>query len=72
MCGAAYHIIAQKGATYAASAAPGAHRRRPVARPARHLTVCSRITDIADYDGVTLALPHLVGGAECWRRFPGP
>ena len=34
------------------------------------LTVCSRITDVADCDGVTLALPHLVGGGGVLATIP--
>jgi L-lactate dehydrogenase len=34
------------------------------------LTVCSRISDVADCDGLTLALPHLVGGAGVLATIP--
>ena len=70
---AAYQIIAGKGATYYGIASAVArivdvllHDQRAI------LTVCSRITDVPDCDGVTLALPHIVGGEGVWRRFPWP
>jgi len=52
----------------------GAHRRRPAARPARHPDrLCPRITDVAGCDGVTLALPHVIGGAGVLATIPvGP
>ena len=60
---AAYHIIAGKGATYYGIGSAVArivdvllHDQRAI------LTVCSRVTGVPDCDGVTLALPHLVGG----------
>ena len=34
------------------------------------LTVCSRISGVADCDGVTLALPHLVGGDGVLATIP--
>ena len=34
------------------------------------LTICSRITDVSDCDGVTLALPHLVGGEGVLATIP--
>ena len=34
------------------------------------LTVCSRITGVPDCDGVTLALPHLVGGEGVHATIP--
>ena len=68
---AAYHIIAGKGATYYGIGSAVArivdvlvHDQRAI------LTVCSRITDVADLDGVTLALPHLVGGAGVLATIP--
>jgi L-lactate dehydrogenase len=60
---AAYHIIAGKGATYYGIGGAVArivdvllHDQRAI------LTICARITDVSDCEGVTLALPHLVGG----------
>jgi len=61
---AAYHIIAGKGATYYGIGSAVArivdvlvHDQRAI------LTICSRIDGLPDCDGVTLALPHLVGGS---------
>ena len=68
---AAYHIIAGKGATYYGIGSAVArivdvllHNQRAI------LTVCSPITDVADCDGVTLALPHLVGGGGVMATIP--
>ena len=68
---AAYHIIAGKGATYYGIGAAVArivdvllHDQRAI------LTICSRITGVPDCDGVTLALPHLVGGKGAMVTIP--
>lgn len=60
---AAYHIIEGKGATYYGIGSAVArlvdvllHDQRAI------LTVCSRIEGVEGLDGVTLSLPHLVGG----------
>jgi L-lactate dehydrogenase len=60
---AAYQIIAGKGATYYGIGSAVArivdilvHDQRAI------LTVCSRIEGVPDCEGVTLALPHLIGG----------
>jgi L-lactate dehydrogenase len=60
---AAYQIIAGKGATYYGIGSAVArivdvllHDQRAI------LTICSRISGVPGCDGVTLALPHLVGG----------
>ncbi len=60
---AAYQIIAGKGATYYGIGSAVAriidvllHNQRAI------LTICSRITGVPDCDGVTLSLPHLIGG----------
>jgi L-lactate dehydrogenase len=42
------------------------HDRRAV------LTICSRIEGVRDCDGVTLALPHLVGGKGVLATLPLP
>jgi len=34
------------------------------------LTICSRIDGVPDCDGVTLALPHLVGGSGVLAAIP--
>jgi L-lactate dehydrogenase len=68
---AAYHIIAGKAATYYGIG--GAvkrivdvlvHDQRAV------LTVCSHIKGVPDCDGVTLGLPHLVGGEGVLATIP--
>jgi len=69
--GAAYHIIGGKGATYYGIGSAVArivdvllHDQRAV------LTICSEIKDIPDCNGVTLALPHLVGGRGALMTLP--
>ena len=68
---AAYQIIAGKGATYYGIGSAVArivdvllHDQRAI------LTVCSRIEGVPDCDGVTLALPHLVGGSGVLATIP--
>src|SRR4051812_9754337 len=70
---AAYHIIAGKGATYYGIGSAVArivdvllHDQRAI------LTICSRINGVPDCDGVTLALPHLVGGSGALATIPLP
>ena len=70
---AAYFIIAGKGATYYGIGSAVArivdallHDQRAI------LTICSRIKGVADLDGVTLALPHLVGGEGAMATIPLP
>ena len=70
---AAYHIIAGKGATYYGIGSAVArivdvllHDQRSI------LTICSRIAGVPDCDGVTLALPHLVGGKGALATIPLP
>ena len=70
---AAYQIIAGKGATYYGIGSAVArivdvllHNQRAI------LTVCSRIAGVPDCDGVTLALPHLVGGEGVLATIPLP
>ncbi len=70
---AAYHIIAGKGATYYGIGGAVArivdvllHDQRAI------LTICSRINGVPDCDGVTLALPHLVGGGGALATIPLP
>ena len=71
--GAAYQIIAGKGATYYGIGGAVArivdvllHDQRAI------LTICSRISEVPDCDGVTLALPHLVGGNGALATIPLP
>jgi L-lactate dehydrogenase len=70
---AAYHIIAGKGATYYGIGSAVArivdvllHDQRAI------LTICTRITGVPGCDGVTLALPHLVGGEGAMVTIPLP
>jgi L-lactate dehydrogenase len=71
---AAYHIIAGKGATYYGIGGAVAritdvllHDQRAI------LTICARLGDnVPDCDGVTLALPHLVGGNGALATIPLP
>jgi L-lactate dehydrogenase len=68
---AAYHIIAGKGATYYGIGSAVArivdvlvHDQRAI------LTICARVSGVPDCDGVTLALPHLVGGEGVLATIP--
>jgi L-lactate dehydrogenase len=68
---AAYQIIAGKGATYYGIGSAVArivdvmlHDQRAI------LTVCSRIEGVPDCEGVTLSLPHLVGGEGVLTTIP--
>ena len=68
---AAYHIIAGKGATYYGIGSAVTrivsvllHDQRAI------LTICARIADVPGCDGVTLALPHLVGGQGAMATIP--
>src|SRR5262245_1445875 len=60
---AAYQIIAGKGATFYGIGSAVAHIVDVLLHDQRAiLTVCSRIAGVPDCAGLTLALPHLVGG----------
>jgi L-lactate dehydrogenase len=68
---AAYHIIAGKGATYYGIGSAVArivdvlvHDQRAI------LTICARIDGVPGCEGVTLALPHLVGGEGALASIP--
>jgi L-lactate dehydrogenase len=68
---AAYRIIAGKGATYYGIGSAVArivdvlvHDQRAI------LTICARINGVPDCDGITLALPHLVGGEGVLATIP--
>jgi L-lactate dehydrogenase len=68
---AAYHIIAGKGATYYGIGSAVArivdvllHDQRAI------LSICCRIVGVPDCEGVTLALPHLVGGQGAMATIP--
>lgn len=68
---AAYHIIAGKGATYFGIGSAVArivdvllHDQRAI------LTICSCLQGVPDLEGVTMALPHLVGGEGARATIP--
>ena len=68
---AAYKIIAGKGATYYGIGSAVArivdvllHDQRAI------LSICARISGVPDCEGVTLALPHLVGGQGALATIP--
>jgi L-lactate dehydrogenase len=68
---AAYQIIAGKGATYYGIGSAVArivdvllHDQRAI------LTICARIAGVPDCEGLTLALPHLVGGQGALQTIP--
>jgi L-lactate dehydrogenase len=70
---AAYQIIAAKGATFYGIGGAVArivdvllHDQRAI------LTICTRVTGLPDWDGVTFALPHLVGGNGALAAIPLP
>jgi L-lactate dehydrogenase len=70
---AAYQIIAGKGSTYYGIGSAVArivdvllHDQRAI------LTICSRMSGAPDCDGVTLALPHVVGGQGALATIPLP
>lgn len=68
---AAYHIIAGKGATYYGIGSAVAHIVDVLLHDQRAiLTICSRISGVPGCDGVTLALPHLVGGDGVLATIP--
>ena len=68
---AAYQIIAGKGATYYGIGSAVAHIVDVLIHDQRAvLTVCSRIAGLPDCDGLTLALPHLVGGSGVQATIP--
>jgi L-lactate dehydrogenase len=68
---AAYYIIAGKRATYFGIGSAVArivdvllHDQRAI------LTICSRIQGVPEFDGVTMALPHLIGGQGALATIP--
>src|SRR5262245_42985479 len=70
---AAYHIIAGKGATYFGIGSAVARIVDVIVHDQRAiLTICSRITGVPDCEGVTLALPHLLGGDGELATLPLP
>lgn len=68
---AAYHIIAGKGATYYGIGSAVARIVDVVVHDQRAiLTICARVSGVPDCDGVTLALPHLIGGDGVLATIP--
>jgi L-lactate dehydrogenase len=68
---AAYQIIAGKGATYYGIGSAVKHIVDVLLHDQRAvLTVCCRITDVPGCEGVTLALPHLLGGEGVLATLP--
>jgi L-lactate dehydrogenase len=70
---AAYRIIAGKGATYYGIGSAVSrlldvllHDQRAI------LTICSRLEGVAEFNGVTFSLPHLVGGEGALAAIPLP
>jgi len=70
---AAYHIIAGKGATYYGIGSAVARIVDVVLHDQRAIfTICTRIDDEPGCEGVTLALPHLVGAEGALASLPLP
>jgi L-lactate dehydrogenase len=68
---AAYQIIAGKGATYFGIASAVKHIVDVLLHDQRAvLTVCCGITGVPGCEGVTLALPHLIGGDGVLATLP--
>ena len=68
---AAYQIIAGKGATYYGIGSAVARLISVLVHDQRAiLTICSRIDGVPDCEGVTLALPHVVGGEGALATIP--
>jgi L-lactate dehydrogenase len=68
---AAYHIIAGKGATHFGIGSVVARVVNVLLNDQRAIfTICSRIRGLPDFDGVTMALPHLVGGSGALATIP--
>jgi L-lactate dehydrogenase len=70
---AAYHIIEGKGATYYGIGSALARIVDVILRDQQAiLTVCSPVPEVAGVKDVTVALPHLLGGAGIIDNFPLP
>jgi L-lactate dehydrogenase len=70
---AAYHIIQGKGATYYGIGSAVAHIVEVLLHDQRAiLTISSRISGVPGCEGVTLSLPHLVGGEGAIATIPLP
>lgn len=70
---AAYHIIEGKGATYYGIASALARICNVILHDQRSImTVCTPLADIAGVKNVTVAMPHMVGGAGVIDSFALP
>jgi len=70
---AAYYIIAGKGATYFGIGSAVARIADTLVRDQRSiLTICSQLHGVPDFEGLTMALPHLVGGQGVLATIPLP
>jgi len=70
---AAYHIIAGKGATYYGIGSAVARLVEVLQHDQRAiLTICTRIQTVPGLEGITMALPHLVGGEGAQVAIPLP
>jgi L-lactate dehydrogenase len=68
---AAYQIIAGKGATYYGIGSAVKHIVDVLLHDQRAvLTICCRVTGVPDCEGVTIAMPHLVGGDGVLATIP--
>jgi L-lactate dehydrogenase len=68
---AAYHIIAGKGATYYGIGSAVARIVDVLVDDQRAiLTICASVSGVPDCDGLTLALPHLIGGEGVLATIP--
>jgi L-lactate dehydrogenase len=68
---AAYHIIAGKGATYYGIGSAVAHIVDVLLHDQRAvLTICSRVRGVPDCEGLTLSLPHVIGGDGVLATIP--
>jgi len=69
--GAAYSIIAGKGATYYGIGATLARIARVILQDERSiLTVCTHTAEVAGVKDVTISFPHLVGGEGILDAYP--
>jgi L-lactate dehydrogenase len=65
--------ISGKGATYYGIGSAVSHIVDVVLHDRRAiLTICGSVTDVPGYDGVTLALPRLLGGSGVLATLPLP
>ncbi len=68
---AAYHIIAGKGSTYYGIGSAVAHIVDVLLHDQRAiLTICCRVSGVPGCEGITTAMPHLVGGQGALAAIP--